>query len=185
MMKCKELFMNSWRELKNKKSLVTTAMLLAVAVVLGFFSVQVTDFIKIGFANMANELTAMLFGPVVGSLMAGAADILKYVIRPTGPFFPGFTISAFAGGLIYGIVLYKRPVSLKRIFLAQMLVTVGVNLFLNTYWLSAMYGNAFTVLLPVRAMKELVMVPIETLLFYTVAMALKKAKAFSAIGVKA
>lgn len=67
----KQLFVDSFQELKDVKALTMTAMLLAVAVVLGFYSLQVTDFIKIGFAFLADELTGMLFGPVVGGLMGG------------------------------------------------------------------------------------------------------------------
>ena len=60
-------FRDSFHELKDVKALATTAMLLAIAVVLGFYTLQVTDFIKIGFAFIADEMTGMMFGPVVGS----------------------------------------------------------------------------------------------------------------------
>ena len=58
-------FRDSFHELKDVKALATTAMLLAIAVVLGFYTLQVTDFIKIGFAFIADEMTGMMFGPVV------------------------------------------------------------------------------------------------------------------------
>ena len=41
----KTLFTDSLHELKNLKSLVMAAMLLAIAVVLGFFTLQLTEFI--------------------------------------------------------------------------------------------------------------------------------------------
>ena len=50
-----KLFTDSLQELKNLKSMVMAAMLLAIAVVLGFFTLQLTEFIKIGFAYIANE----------------------------------------------------------------------------------------------------------------------------------
>ena len=70
-------FRDSFHELKDVKALATTAMLLAIAVVLGFYTLQVTDFIKIGFAFIADEMTGMMFGPVVGGLMGAAADIVN------------------------------------------------------------------------------------------------------------
>ena len=170
-----KLFKDSFHELKNLKSLVMAAMLLAIAVVLGFFTVQLTESIKIGFANLANEFAGLMFGPVVGSIIGALADILKYMVNPTGPFFPGFTISAFIGGLIYGIILYKKPLSLKRVIVANTMVTILVNLLLNTYWLTLLYGNAYAVLLPARIVKQLIMLPIEVVLFYTVAKILMKA----------
>lgn len=177
----KALFTDSLHELKNLKSMVMAAMLLAIAVVLGFFTLQLTEFIKIGFAYIANEFAGMMFGPVVGSLIGALADILKYMVNPTGPFFPGFTISGFFGGLIYGIVLYKKPLSIKRIIIANTLVTILVNLLLNTYWLTLLYGNAYMALLPARVVKQIIMLPIEVILFYAVAKILVKSGLFAFI----
>lgn len=175
----KKMFKDSFGELKNLKTLAMASMLLAIAVVLGFYTLQLTEFIKIGFAYIANELAGMMFGPVVGSLIGGLADVLKYLVNPTGPFFPGFTISGFLGGLIYGIVLYKKPLSIKRVIVANALVTVLINLLLNTYWLTLLYGNAFMALFPARIIKQLVMLPIEVILFYAVARVLVKARIFT------
>lgn len=177
----KKQFVDSFHELKNLKSLAMIAMLLAIAVVLGFYTLQLTESIKIGFAYIANELTGMMFGPVAGCIMGALADVLKYMVNPTGPFFPGFTISGFLGGMIYGFVLYQKPLSVKRIIAANTLVTVFVNLILNTYWVSLLYGNAFIVLLPARIIKQIIMLPIEVALFYAVARVLVKAKVFTMI----
>lgn len=177
--KMKKLFKDSLHELKNVRTLAVMAMLLAIAVVLGFYTLQVTDFMKIGFSYIPNELTGMLFGPVAGSLIGGLADLLKYMVHPTGPFFPGFTISGLAGGLIYGIVLYKKPLSLKRVFAANGLVTLIVNLGMNTYWLTLLYGSGFMAILPARIMKEAIMLPVCAILFYTVAKVLSKARLFT------
>lgn len=135
MYKLREVFSSSARELKDMRTLAVTAMLMAVAVILGFFgTVQIGDYLKIGFSFIANELTALMFGPAVGGIMAGAA--------------------------------------------------VVVNIGLNTLWLSMLYGQAFHVLLPARALKQLVMVPVETALFYAVVVVLQRAGVFGAIRVK-
>lgn len=183
MEKCKKLrdmFRESAEELRDSHTLVIIAMLLALAVVLAIFgTVQVTDFLKIGFSFLPNEIAAMLFGPSVGGIVAGTADILKYLVKPTGAFFPGFTISAVTGGVLYGMILYKKPVTIGRIVFAKAVVAVLVNICLNTYWLTVMYGNSFAALLPVRFMKQILMVPVETLLFYLVVKTLSKAKVFA------
>lgn len=182
MKKMKKLFVDSLHELREVRKLSVVAMLLALAVVLGFYAtVQVTDFLKIGFAFLANELTGMLFGPVVGGLMGALADVAKYAVKPIGAFFPGFTISGLLSGVIYGIILYQRPVSLKRVILANTLVTVFVNLILNTYWLTVLYGNAFSALLPARIVKEAILLPIDIALFYGLARVLSRAHIFSGL----
>lgn len=179
MKELKVLFTDSIQELKNLRTLAVTAMLLAIAVVLGFYTLQLTDYIKIGFAYIVNEMAGMLFGPAVGGIMGGLADLLKYLVKPTGPFFPGFTISGFCGGMIYGLVLYKKPLSVKRVILANFLVTVFVNIILNTYWLTLLYGNGFLALLPARIIKQIIMLPIEVILFYSVTKVLTKANVFT------
>ncbi len=172
----KSQFLNSFRELRQLRTLVVTAMMIAVAVVLGFYSVQLTDFLKISFAFLANEVTALLFGPAVGGIMAGVADIVKYLLKPTGPFFFGFTFDAIVGGVIYGMILYRRPLTFQRIFAAKLTVMVIVNLLLNTYWLTVMYGSSMAAVLPARIVKECLMLPVETALLYTVVRMMTKAK---------
>ena len=184
MLQMKKQFADSFEELKNLRTIVVTALLIAIAVVLGFFSVQLTENLKIGFSFIANELTAMLFGPVVGGIMGGVADIIKYLLKPTGPFFFGFTFNAILGAVIYGVMLYKKPISFKRILASKIVVAIVVNVFLNTYWLSMLYGNAFMAILPPRLIKQIIMVPIQSIMLYAVGEVLAKAKVFSAFRVK-
>lgn len=181
MKELKTSFVESVHELRELKTLAASAMLLAIAVVLGFYTLQLTDYIKIGFAYIVNEMTGLLFGPAVGGIVGGLADLVKYLVKPTGPFFPGFTVSGFCGGLIYGFVLYKKPLTIKRVILANVLVAVLVNLGLNTYWLTILYGDGFFALLPARILKQIIMLPIETVLFYTVAKMLAKANVLAMV----
>ena len=169
MKKIRTQFTDSFQELKDLRTLAAVAMLLAITVVLGFYRLQLTDYIRIGFDSVAKELTGMLFGPAAGCMVGGLSDLISYMIKPIGGFFPGFTISAMAGGIIYGVALYKRPLSLARVIVANSMVAVLVNLMLNTYWLTLLYGDAYLALLPVRAAKQLIMVPVDTALFYMTA----------------
>lgn len=123
----------------------------------------------------------MLFGPVTGCLVGGLSDVIAYIVKPVGGFFPGFTISAMLGGIIYGVILYKKPLSLKRVIIANSIVAVTVNLFLNTLWLTLLYGDAFFALLPARAAKQLIMLPVDTLLFYMTAKILSRANLLAAM----
>lgn len=176
MKKIRTQFTDSILELGSLKTLSAAAMLLAITVVLGFYRLQITDYIRIGFDFVAKELTALFFGPVTACIVAGLADIISYIIKPVGAFFPGLTISAMLAGIIYGVILYKRPLSLKRIILANTLVTVLINMLLNTYWMTILLGKGFLVIFPARALKQLIMLPIEVALFYTVSKVLMKAR---------
>lgn len=182
MKQIKEQFVNSWHELKHLKTMVITSMFIAIGIVLGFFfTVQVTDFLRIGFSFIANEMTALMFGPVVGGLMGGITDILKYLLKPSGPYFFGFTFNSILGAVIYGMILYRHPVTFKRIFISKIIVGVIVNLFFGTLWLNILYGQAFAVLLPARIVKQIFTIPIEAVVFYVVAKALTKAKLITTV----
>jgi ECF transporter S component (folate family) len=121
--------------------------------------------LKIGFSYLPNEFLYYMFGPAVGAIFGAAMDILTYILKPTGPFFYGFTLSAILKGLIYGFILYKKPLSLRRIFIANVISLVFITLLLETYWLTLLYGKAFLIFLSERLVK-IVLLPVETILLY-------------------
>lgn len=182
MEKLATLFTCSYRELKHIKTVTICAMLGAVAIVISSMSFQVGNTIRIGFSGLPNELVHFLFGPVTGSLFAGAMDIIKYLIKPTGAFFPGFTLVAMLAGVIYGSFYYRKPIRLWRVFAAHFVVMLVCNVGLNTLCLSMLYGKAFMVILPARAVKNLILWPIDSLIFYNVAKLLEAGGIFRVIG---
>ena len=76
----------------------------------------------------------------------------------------GFTLTALLTGLIFGLLLYRKPVTVPRVLLASAVVCIALNLLLDTLWLDIMYGNSFIALLPARAVKCVINIPIYTLL---------------------
>lgn len=168
MTKFTALFKSSYQELKSVRCITLTAMFGAISIVLGSLVFMVGDFLKVGFTFLPNEFVFYLFGPVVGVIYGAALDILTFIVRPTGPFFFGFTLSSIITGFLYGILLYKKPLSLKRIIVTNVVHLILINLLLNTYWLTILYGYNFLAILPLRALKAFIMLPIETVMLYTV-----------------
>lgn len=175
MKKLATLFHDSYMELKKTRTITTASMFAAIAVILGSMSLEIGNYIKIGFSSIANQFVYYLFGPVTGGLFGGALDILKYFVKPTGEFFPGWTFSAMLAGVIYGCFFYKRKLTFWWILAAEFTVAVVCNMLLGTLWLSMMYGKAFFVLLPARAVKNLVMCPVNAFIFHTLVWSLEKA----------
>ena len=95
--------------------------------------------------------------------------MLKFLIKPTGAFFPGFTLNAMLGGVLYGTILYRKPLTFRRALWADLVVALICNIFLNTLWLSMMSGKAMMVLLPMRVLKNLIKWPVDAALFYLIA----------------
>jgi ECF transporter S component (folate family) len=154
--------------LSSAKTLTAAGMLVAMGVVLSFFSLSISNILKIGFTFLPLAAGGMLFGPLVGGVIGGLTDVLGYFVRPDGPFFPGFTLNSIVTGVIYGLFFYKKPVTLLRTALAFLTVVLVVNLTLNPLWLSILYGKSFTVLVAARLLKNLIMFPIDTALLYAV-----------------
>ena len=150
--------------MSNTRRLVTIAFFIALEVILTrFLSIQ-TDFLRIGFGFLPVACVGILFGPLWAGAAYAVGDVLGMLIFPSGSYFPGFTLSAFLIGCIYGFFLYKKESRFRRILVPVLLVCMGVNLFVDTLWLNILYGQAYLALLPLRVIKCAVMVPIQLVL---------------------
>jgi len=111
------MFVKSAKEFKNVKSLVMAALLLALHTVLALFvSIQVTNSLRISVSFLTNCVTGYLFGPVMGLVCGGLGDIIQFVIKPTGPYFYGWTLNAALAGFIYGCFFYGRSPKTMPVF---------------------------------------------------------------------
>ena len=162
-------FADSAASLRRTRTLTTAGILLAIQMVLSSYGViEVNDSLKISLAHLALAPTAMLFGPVVTGLQGALSDILGFLLKPTGPYFPGFTLSALLGGVIYGMMFYKTECRLWQIVLARLLIIVLVNICLNTVFLTMLYGPSRLATLPLRAFKNIIQLPFDCVLLASV-----------------
>ena len=149
--------------MKKVRVLVYMSLLISLYVLLNHVVpvIQVQT-IRISFGFMPQAFASMLFGPLIGGIGSAVGDVLGMIIAPKGPYFPGLTFSAMLTGLIYGWFLYKKPKNIWRIILAVLCITIFVDIGLNTYWLTIMYGHAYLAILPGRVIKCVVMIPVQT-----------------------
>jgi len=159
-------------------AIAVCGMLLALKIVLGYFTVPVGNLLKIGFSFLPIAVSGMLFGPAISAVLGAVGDIVSYVVQPSGPFFPGFTLNAMISGFLYGAILYRKPVSFLRVLAAKTSVTVIISLMLNPLWLSILYGKAFIVVFAARIATNLILLPIETTMLYTLLKIMEKRSLF-------
>ena len=158
---------SSLERLKEVRVLTFCGMMGALAVVLGYVAtIKVGQYIRIGFSGLPNQIVDYLFGPWIGAIFGGAMDIIKWFASGDGNFFPGFTITAMLGAVIYGFFLYNKPLKIRNIILSQLLVKIICNIGLNTLWLNLLYGKAFAAILPGRIISNAVMLPIDCFIMY-------------------
>lgn len=141
-------------------ALVLMAVLVAMEVVLSRFLSFAAWNMKIGFAFVPVVIAAILLGPVRAGIVCGVSDFLGAVLFPIGAYFPGFTLTAFLTGLVFGIFLKPKQTFLRT------LAAVGINqavlsLLLNTFWISVLYGAAFGPLLVTRLTQTAITIPVQ------------------------
>jgi ECF transporter S component (folate family) len=136
-------------------------LLVSIEIILTRFLSFQTPIIRIGFGFIPIAFSAIMFGPAIGGLTGAIADVVGMIIFPKSAYFPGFTLSAFLSGAIYGIFLYRKPVTVVNVSKSVLLITILVDLGLNTLWLSMITGKAALVLLIPRLYKSLIMLPVQ------------------------
>ena len=176
MRKLKQQFVDSSNEFKKLETLVMTALLIAIGIVLGQFSIQITQDVKVGISFIATQLTATMFGPVVGGIMGGVADVIKFIIKPTGAFSMLWTLNAIVGPILYGMMLYKKKFTFWRVLLSKAVVAIIVNIGMSCTWSAILYGSAFWAILPTKAIQQLIQVPVQSIIFFLFVSILQKAK---------
>ncbi len=143
------------------RDLTTLATLIALEVLLTRFLSIETPTVRIGFGFIPIMICGMLYGPWVAGGTYAIADLIGVMLFPKAGFFPGFTLSAFIIGFLYGLFFKKKPISIYRAIVCSLVVTICVHLFLNTYWLTIIVGKGWLGMSFERILKSIFMIPIQ------------------------
>ena len=126
--------------------LVLMAMFVAVQIILSrFLSINLWN-LKIGFSFIPIVLAGILLGPLSAGLVGLVADVLGATLFPIGAFFPGFSLTSFITAFGYGFFLHKNQ-SMKNIVAAVLFSKIVGTIFLDTLWISILYGAPFVAVL--------------------------------------
>lgn len=151
------------------KQLAMLGILIALQLVISRFSLG-TATLKVGFTFLIVGMIAKWYGPAWGMLVAIFTDVIGSLLNGYG-YFWGFTLSAALAAAIYGFSFYKQQtLSWLRIIITVSIVLVVVNVLCNTLWV-VIIGNihnneTIMSLLWVRVIKQLVFLPIQSILLY-------------------
>lgn len=127
------------------KKITISAVFLAFGVVLSIltsFDIPVLgeSGIKVGISGIFTSFPALLFGPVYGGAVSALADLFRALLKPSGAFNPIFTITAFVGGFLRGliwlIIKNRKIISVKYIGIATA-AGIGAFGFINKMLLSS------------------------------------------------
>ena len=135
-----------WREaaasLHSTRNLAFAALMVAAAIILSYFSipVPVNENLKITFGFLARSTCALVCGPLLGLIYGFVEDILGFILKPSGAFFPGYTLTTMLGMLIYSLCFYRARITVARVFTAKLLTNV-MNVFLGSLWSAILYSS--------------------------------------------
>ena len=141
------------------KSISIIGILVAMEIILARFSIHTWN-LKIGFSFVPVVVAAIFYGPVTAGLVGAIGDIMGYILFPVGAYFPGFTLTAFVTGMIFGFFLRKSQ-SVLNVVLAVLCVQIFVSQFMNTYWISFLYGSPYWALFATRIYQTAAMIAVE------------------------
>lgn len=156
------------KEMKRPKNLAVCAMLIALNVILGYFSITFSSYLRVGFGFITAPAAAYIFGPIAGGIVALLSDAASFVLKPTGGFLFTYTLNTAVAGMIYGMLLYGRELTFKRVFLCKLTVIAAVNIILNSIALAPTAGSGMVGILPARIIKNIILLPIQSVVVYEV-----------------
>lgn len=146
------------------RMLVTMALLIAMNVILTRFLGIQTPLVQINFSFVPVVLAALLYGPIPAAIVGGFGDFLGAILFPAGAYFPGFTLTAVLAGLVYGFFLYRKPAAVWRAVAAVLIITVVLNMGLNTLWLWITMKDGVWGILSTRIPKYFIVAPVQILI---------------------
>ncbi len=165
--------------MSKTKKIILSALLLATTIVLSRFLSINTALFSIGFSFVPVVLAGIWLGPKYAGIISGLADVIGALLFPFGAFFIGYTISAIAKGIIYGLVLYKNGEEYSdksliiRLIIASTLVVVLVQFLMNSLWIYITTDKAFLAILTTRITAEAIMIPVQIVTMFIIIKALK------------
>jgi len=77
-------------------------------------------------------------------------------------------VTQIISGVMYGLTLYKKEITLPRLCAAQALQVLVISFLLNPLFLSMLYGSSFTLISSVRFIKNILMFPVNVALLWFV-----------------
>ncbi len=151
----------------NAKRITFTAVLTALEIILSrFLSINAWN-IKIGFNFIPVVLAALLLGPVWAGLVAALGDLIGAILFPIGAYFPGFTISAFMTGIIFGLLLFEKQTVLRTV-IAVLINQLIISLLVNSAWICVVYGSPYLPLIPARLVQCAILIPVQIIVIIVI-----------------
>ena len=165
------------KKFKNVRALTLMAVLIALAVIgYGLLRIEPVPGVRVSFGFIFLATIAYLFGPVAAFSSGIMANMLAFVLFPSGASFnPLFDLNRGLAGLLYAIFLFRRNTASEYFIIWVVAAKASVNIIchivINTYllvlmgWIHSDSVNVFTV---IRVFRNVTFLPFEVILLFIV-----------------
>jgi len=155
------------KKMSKLKSLVLCGLLIAMYIVLYYCNIVITTTIQFRLSFLVIAAAGLYGGPLMGLTVGILGDVLSMLVTggQGATFFFGFTLSYAILGFFFGLIFHGVKMNISRA-IAGGLVEFCVSLFINTYWLSILYGLPYQTMFFTRIPKCLLMLVISVTLLY-------------------
>ena len=152
------------------RTITTTAMLIAISVVIGIFCKTFLNFgeglFRITFENLPIIMSGILYGPIIGAIVGLATDLVSYFLSGQAfPIMPLVTLGSVMVGAISGIVskyIVKKK-GTKQIVISATLAHIIGSMIIKPIGLYSIYN----ILVLVRIPLYMIIAPLEIILLCT------------------
>lgn len=155
---------NAVGEIKNLRRIIFAALICGLCIVAGAWFIPVGENLRIYFTFFISAVGCAVYGPIVGIIAAAVTDTLNFFLFPSGAYFPGYLLSEMCAYLIYALFLYRKKITVLRLFSAKFLVNYLVNMGMGSLWSQILFGKGYLYYLVKSLIKNTLLLPLEVIL---------------------
>ncbi len=148
------------------------SLIVALRVAVKLFRIPLAAGLTLSLDCYVNALGSVVYGPLMGLLVGAVSDTLGCLLFPSGPYFFPFIFVEMSSSFIFGLLLWRRRLTVNRVLFTKFMVNLVCNIILTSIVMKwdyyVMYGvekaEAYAVINLVRIGKNLVLFPLEAML---------------------
>ncbi len=124
----------------NVRDICILGLFMAVTTLLSVFcTFRLGTVVKIPMKFISVFLTAVLYGPVYGGIIAAAGDLLNCLLAPSGPIIPQITAIEFLCGFVFGLCFIQKDLS-KTDYLVRVIICAFLQLSIDMVITTAVFS---------------------------------------------
>ena len=151
----------AFHQIKNIRVLALCSIFVAMQVMSSSVFVQVSENLRIYFSFIFTALFSCIGGPVMALISGFCADIISFMLFPSGAFFFGYTLSAMLGAFIFGLFLWDTKITVIKLVFSRVIITGFINILLGSVWTTMLYSKGFWFYVTKSAIKNIALLPFE------------------------